>query len=310
MIFKTNKKGMFFTILAIVMLSLFLLTYSFSKGMQNSRSSLDKRIKTMDNFVFSLEKDISRQMYISGFRAMLSVNNVITSNGTFVASAEDSLEEALANGTVNGISQPLMVGYKLQDWDSRNKALGSMLNLNINYTVAGVRVSQDDSWNVKINASVHLVVIDKGGLASWDKQEGITTKIPIVGFEDPFYILNTNGLVANKIVVSPYQTFVIGNDVSNLLDHAQSSYYIASSTAPSFLDRLEGKNSANVNGIESLVNLEKLSSQGLIPLNKTAVDYIYFSDANPSSCNVIPAGMPSWFKLDYEHLATYQVNCA
>ena len=64
--------------------------------------------------------------------------------------------------------------------------------------------------------------------------------------------------------------------------------------------------SANVNGIESLVNLQKLSSQGLQVQDKSVIDHIYFSSSNPSKQHIL--GMPSWFKLDDSHLAAYQAS--
>ena len=95
-------------------------------------------------------------------------------------------------------------------------------------------------------------------------------------------------------------------DVSNLQKHVDNSLYINSSLAPSFLDRLQGKLSANANGIESLVNLQKLSNQGLSISSKSVVDYIYFSSNNPSSYNI--NGMYNWFRLDNDHLDIYKVR--
>ena len=80
-----------------------------------------------------------------------------------------------------------------------------------------------------------------------------------------------------------------------LLNHTLSSYYRSHTDAPSFLNRLQGNLSASQYGIESLVNLQKLSSQGVPTQQKTVVDYIYFSTQNPAHNGV--SGMPSWFRL-------------
>ena len=101
-----------------------------------------------------------------------------------------------------------------------------------------------------------------------------------------------------------------GSNIANLSMQSTNSYYLASTSAPSFLDRMQGMNAPNLYGIESLVNLAELSSQSIQIKDKSVVDYIYFSNSNPTACNVIPAGMPSWFKLDSDHLAAYQVSCA
>ena len=95
-------------------------------------------------------------------------------------------------------------------------------------------------------------------------------------------------------------------DVSNLKKHVENSYYINSSLAPGFLNRLQGKLSSNANGIESLVNLQKLSNQGITIKSKSVVDYIYFSENNPVSYPII--GMQNWFRIDEAHLDIYDVR--
>jgi len=121
------------------------------------------------------------------------------------------------------------------------------------------------------------------------------------------YLIET-GLVTNTIIRSPYISFVSGADVSNLISHVENSYYVASDSAPSFLDRLEGVNVANENGIESFVYLPSLTAQGISTSDKSCVDYIYFSDDSFAHFSV--AGMPSWFGIDDEdgHVADYGVG--
>ena len=109
-----------------------------------------------------------------------------------------------------------------------------------------------------------------------------------------------------------FLSLLSGTDIFNLTGHALNSYYLASTSGPSFLNRLQGISSGNDNGIESLVNLQELSQQGIVVKEKSVVDYIYFLSVNEASCNDAPSGMPSWFRLDSEdgHLSTYQVSCA
>jgi hypothetical protein len=300
-----NKRAMFFTMMAIIILSVFLLSYSVYNVI-DERKSINKRIDSMNSFIFSLEKDISRQGYISGYRAILSLESYITTNGTFLANSEESLKEILLNGTINGQAVNLMENYRLEDWNSRIQSFGDKMNLFINYSLKNVTVTQIDSWNININMHIHLLIKDKGDLALWNKTEFISSRIEITNFEDPLYIINTNGLIANKIIKTTFSSFVNGTNVSNLLSHVQNSYYIASAAAPSFLDRLEGKTTANPNGIESLVYLPALSEQGINILDKSCVDYIYFSLNNPDSHNI--QEMPSWFKLDDAHLGVYNAS--
>jgi len=302
-----DKKGMFFTLLAIAMLSLFLITYS-SYSLIKDRTVIDKRIRTMNSFIFSLEEDMSRQIYISTFRAILGIGNYITTEGQFITDSRTSIEEALLNGTINGTSINLMEGYRLKDWSSRVSNMSEKMNLLVNYSLKEVNVSQEDPWSVKVETNIDFFIRDKAGLASWNRTSTIVANVEIIGFEDPLYLIKTGGRIANKIDKTIYQPFVNGSDVSNLTLHVNHSYYISSSSAPSFLDRLEGKVSANENGIESLVHLEDLMAQGITPEVKSVVDYIYFSGNDPTYYNI--DGMPSWFRLDNEsaHLEVYNVS--
>lgn len=297
-----NKKAMFFTLIAITLISLFLISYSIYSISQD-RKAINKRIETMNSFVFSLEKDMSRQNYISSYRAILALENKITSTGSFLSDSKSAIAEALLNGTISNENISLMQGYKLQDWSSRVNELSGKQNLLVNYTILNVLVQQENPWNIKISMNILIFIKDKANLASWNKTEVIVSEIEINGFEDPLYLINTNGKATNKINKSEY-TF--SSDISNLSIHTQNSFYIASTTAPSFLDRLEGKTTGNINGIESLVYLPELSSQGLSVKDKSVVDYIYFSSNNPASHHI--TGMPSWFKLDDAHLSVYGVE--
>ncbi len=291
--------------MAIVILGLFLVSYTLFSEI-DERKNVQKRVETMNSFLFSLETDVERQMFISGFRAILSIQNHITSTGTFINNSETTIKELLQNGTINSEPEALMEGFTIPEWNDRASSLGDKINVNINFTTLNVSIKETTPWTVTLEAEARILMEDKSGLASWDTTKLIISEIDIEDFEDPLYLINTNGLVPNKIKISPYENdFIQGSNVSNLLDHTLNSYYIASTDAPSFLDRLEGKTSPNNNGIESLINLEKISDQGITIQQKSVVDHIYFSAQNPPSSTV--AGMPAWFRIDDAHKDIYQI---
>lgn len=302
-----NKKGMFFTLLAIVLISLFLLTFSFYSKI-DERRSVEKRIKTMDSFVFSLEEDIKRQIYISTFRALLSLEQYMTETGNYLDFVHVRLREALLNGTVYEQNVSLMEGYTLNSWNTRINELAETVNAEVNYSLGDVTFEQHGPWIFNVKAEIVLFVRDKGGLAEWNRSETIFVPFSIEGFEDPMYLIETNGRVVRKIQKTPYDPLVDKTDVSNLTAHVNGSYYIASPFAPSFLQRFEGIKTGDTegNGIESLVNVEELVEKGIQPKAKTVVDYIYFSGDNPSAYQI--QGMPSWFRIDEEHLDLYGVG--
>ncbi len=308
-----SKRGIFFTTLAIVILLLFILTLTLYSNIKE-RKTIQKRIETLNSLVFSIEENIPRQLRTAGFRIVFLFEKRIAETGSYISDVEGGFQEAFFEGTIYGDTnteiETVMAGATFQDILSSLKEKSANVNVDIDIINPSIFIKQIDPWHIEITLSSNLIIKDKGNLALWNKTANITAYTPIESLEDPLYLINTNGLVTNKIIKTPYSNFVQGSDISNLSLHSTKSYYIASITAPSLLDRLQGINSPNENGIESLVNLAKLSSQGVQTKDKSIVDYIYFSNSNPFACNVLPAGMPSWFKLDASHLATYQVSCA
>lgn len=304
-----NKKAMFFTIIAISLLSLALFSFSIF-SMVRDREAINKRIETMNNFVFSLEKDLERKLFISGFRIIFLFEKRILEDGVYISNVSAVFDEALFNGTIEGVIRgdeaSLITGVTFSDIQSDLIASASKVNLDLTLSNPVLSISQKDPWNIYLVLRTNFLVEDFGKLASWNKTLITEAYVPVVGFEDPIYLINTNGKIFQKINQTPYTTFTSGSDVSNLNDHVSNSYYTNSTLSPSFIMRLEGNLSASDNGIESLVYLPDLSAQGITLKDKSVVDSIYFSSNDPTKYNI--QGMPSWFKLDDAHLDMYGVS--
>ena len=303
-----NKKGVFFTLAVIVIISLFLVTYTFYTEVQK-RNAIQKRIETMNNFVFSIEQDLPRQLFASGFRIIFSLENKMIETLAYRTGLESDVQELFYNGTLNGESISIMMGATYSDIQTSLSQKADKTNANVVLSNPTFSITQEDPWNIKAKLTVDMLIEDKNNLSFWNRTSTIEKYIPISNFDDPLYIIETNGIVVKKIEKTPHTIFVQGSDISNLLNHSLSSYYIENNASTSFLDRLKGQTNPSTNGIESIVNLQDLSSRGISVQDKTVVDHIYFSTSNPSACNTLPAGMPSWFKLDSVSLSTYNVSC-
>lgn len=301
-----EKRGMFFTVIAIFIITLFFMSYTIY-DLVRDRGPINKRVETLNNFVFSVEQDIPRYLYIAEFRSVFLIHEEIVLNGDYIGSVEDSFDELFYNGSLGGEEKDLMSGATFDDMVDFFEQFAKKVNANISFGMPSVLIDQQDPWNIRVNLNLSMKVSDEGGLVNWDKNMRIDSFVPIEGFEDPMYLVET-GLVTNAITRSPYEVFVVGVDVSNLKLHVENSYYVASDSAPSFLDRLEGRNAANVNGIESFVYLPGLTAQDVSTSDKSCIDYIYFSDNNPVHYSV--TGMSSWFGIDNEngHVAKYGVE--
>jgi len=302
-----NKKGIFFTLLAIVIISLFALSYSFVSNL-GQRESVQKRVETLNNFVFSIEEDMSRSLFIAGFRSIFLAEQQILNTKNTVKNFSLAFNESFFNGTYNGAAAPIMVGATFNDMVKALNSSANKVNAIVSLTNVSVYATQDDPWNVKFVLKGRLVVKDNDNLVGWDKEESIYSYVPIKYFDDPMYIVNSNGLYINKMVKTPYFPFRSGDNTKNLSEHAQGSYYINYSGAPSFIDRLEGNfTHEDINGVESLVNVKKLSDlTGENAKTKSIRDFVYFSSSSVTPfCRVGGTGYPSvpdWVFIDNQSI--------
>lgn len=301
-----NKRGIFFTIVTIVIISLFLFSVAFYAGTEQQKE-IEKRITTMNSFLFSIEEDLPRQLYILGFRSIFLFEKHIIESGTYLENINYSISEAFFNGTIEKVPQDLLKDVTITGiQDSINKK-SAKINVEINLSVWDITLEQADSWNIKVKINSTLVVRDKANLASWTRNSTFETLIPIIGFEDPVYVINTNGKVTNTILETNITIFKQNSDVSNLTLQAFNSWYKESTRGPSFVDRLQGRLGPDPNGIESMVFEPEITAQGLSAKNKPVIDFIYFNNTLQESSSGV-SGMPAWFKLDSDSFNIYGLN--
>jgi len=318
----TNKKGMYFTILTISFLVIFLFfftTHTYRK-LTDKMFVIESRVTSMDSFLHDVERDLERGLYISSFRAILSLQDYMTTKGEFFSNFSNSFKEAVVNGTINGTPVSLMfdstTDSRIVGWIDNIKRQAHKLNLNLNISILNFTLYQSDPWRIKIGINVSIILNDSTQIAEWRKQSYIETFIHIEGLEDPLYIVNGLGRYSNLINRTPYEnnfTHFNGSEwnVSNLIEHFENSLYLDNPSAPSFLMRFENNLDPSPNGIESIVNLQELSNRFTpeeltIYYDKSVVDYIYWSSQNPDIYRI--NFTPSWYKIDNEHRATYNVT--
>ncbi len=300
-----NKKGQLFTLIAIALLFLFLVSYEIYSTL-NERKAIKTRVKTMDSFLFSIEENLERQLYISGFRTIFLAENEVAKTGEYISNFSQTFQEAVYNGTYKGNKSTILAGITISEIKQDIQEKADKINLLLNLSNISIKARQLDPWHISIILNATLNLTDKSNLASWNKNEFIVSKISIENFEDPFYIVNTNGKITRKINKTIYKgNYVSDSDVSNLSLHLENKNYAANPLAPSFLYRLQGIISPNENGIESFVYIPELSSQDIPTQEKSVIDYIYFSSSNPDSSLV--SGLPEWFRIDSEHEDKYQI---
>jgi len=312
------KKAIFYTTAAIALTIVIIATYSAysTYRLSDKMEATQTRIETVNFFIKDVEKDINNGVYIAGFRTLLSFNQFIANNGTFLDDINVRFKESFLNGTINNQPLSLMKDATFTDWANKISAEVDKIDIKFNFTINEVKLNQSDPWSVDIGLSLSMDIRDKKNTSYWIRNRYLTTKINIIGFEDPLYIVNSKGRVTNTIIRTNITNFVVNGKVDNLLKHTNNSYYISHDDSPSFLMRFTGDLGNSTNGIESLVNLDKFQRQGLTLKDRSIVDYIYFGTKNTINFRI--NNTPEWFKIDGtlpapglskdEHLDVYQVR--
>ena len=298
-------RGVFFTLMSGFMIAILIFTIAITTR-DVRHDSTKARVLSLNSFVKSIEADMSRGLYITSFRAVLSMEQYITQQGKYVTSSQKTFGEALLNGTVDGVNMSIMENSTIADWIQSIQLKATDADMDVAIKINSVNIGQADTWTLRVSLNATLQADDRKKVASWNREQIVETTLTIVGFEDPVYLIGTSGKLPNVIAITNYEgNYVTGTDTTNLMAHANGSLY-SNASAPSFLMRLEGNLSTSVFGIESLVNVPNVQVQGLTPLQKSVVDYIYFSNATPTYHRV--NNTPSWFYIDDGHAAKYQVT--
>jgi hypothetical protein len=246
-------------------------------------------------------------LFVSGFRAIFLVEEEILKSGTNISNFSLVFNESFFRGTYKSINQSIMVGATFNDMLKNLQNLSERVNANVVIKDVIVEVKQEDPWNVKFSMKSNLIVEDASSYVRWDKESVIVAYVPIKYFNNPLFLKNLEikDKVSSKMIPSPFSAFVSGGDISNLSKYVDNYYYTNNTNAPSFIDRLEGRLAENANGVEGIVNAQKLSNASIsvIP-GRSLRDFVYFSGSNQGVvCKI--TGLPDWVLI--ENSSIYEV---
>jgi hypothetical protein len=309
-----DKKAVFYTVIAILFVGLAIFALSSENELYTESkefSVIETRVSTMDDFTQDLSEDLERAVYITGVRAINAEIGYIIDEGKFVDNAKLRFNEAFMNGTVMGRKQPLMENSTFPDWIKRVRYQGAKKGILFNVTVKNISIFHISPWALNVTGYFLANVTDAANTAKWNRTIKSAVTISILGFEDPIYVVNSYGRVANVVRKTPYyRNFTTGHNAtfnpSHLLNHTLEGYYVNNTQAPSFLMRFENNFSSSQYGIESLVNLVELQDQGLTAETKDIVDYIYWGTQNLTSYKINK--MPTWIRIDSSRFGLYMVG--
>lgn len=287
-----NKKGMFFTIGTIFLIGLLILTIQTQR---EEPQSISTRISTMNYFVEDYENDLQRVGEIVGKRALVAITNDIIKQKEYRTNVKKDFVELFLLKTLDNNPNKYMKNTSINDWINQIELAANKLNLNFYAEIKEVTLTQSTPFyiDVKIKTNNEL----KGKLAEFNFNSTITSRIHIEGLEAPIYSLSTYNQISRIIRFA---------DKENVLDNTLKGYFMHNPSAPSYLNRLEGKTTGSEYGIESLVNIQELADKNMDIKRKSIADYIYFSELNPTAYQI--QNTKNWFMLDTEHADYYNLK--
>ncbi len=272
-----NKKGVLMTMTAIIIGGVLITFFSIwqEPSLDEEYFSINTHISRTNDFLNNVESFIERRFVYEGWKALNKTAEHV-SDQSYVDDFGEELKNCLMEETSYCGSS---LNSSLKEWD---EFVFDGLGIPLNTTVLDMEVYQDNPWYISINSTFNFYVSDP--YATWNVTESLEVLIPIEGLNDPVYTMNNeNSIISSRYDLNFYTeggNFTKREFISRLstihreLKEKEDEglrLYIAYPNAPSFLQRMEGNNSPDENGIVSLIRTENYSS----------MDFIHFSQDCP-----------------------------
>ncbi len=308
----SDKHGVFYLLLVSIMVGVMIFIFLAYKeySYTDRQKVVETRIRTINDFIRSIDSDSGRVIYISGFRSLISLEDYVARSGQYLDHSEDLFRIAFYNGTVNDTQVDVLVNSTYADYLDKLRLIAGMIGLDIDINVIGINLYHQSPWSVTVDVIARINITDQKGLAKWDFTKVYTTNVSIISIRDPVYSVATLGRVPNTIRNNDSITDYVDhatNDTTNLMLLVNNSFYVANPLAPSFLMRLEGNFSSSPYGIESFVDIPELQDVEYSS-SKSIIDYILFSNITGYENVSCVKGTPLWFKIDSNHTTQYEVE--
>ena len=313
-----NKKGIFFTLIAITVMAMFILVFTPQAdiSLQKDNQAIRTRISSVDNYVDDLEnRYFETVLRAATHKTTLSLIFYMNSTGSFLTNVDSAFSEVMLTGKINGVPIDSVTGKKIMEnntllnWsNSIIQAAKDTLNANTNISIHNVSVFQTGPWTIESRLILNFTV--NSSIASWKKENvTITASISIEGLHDPYYLVNTNKAYTNQIKRSSVK-FNKWN-TAEVREHLRNGTYVhwENSDAPSFLMRFTNTiEPSSCCGIESLVNPNKITPSDQL---RSYVDYHFWRNDVP--CSGLYDVTSLWdefnhFRLDFDHITKYNIQ--
>ncbi|PIN81404.1 hypothetical protein COV13_01130 [Candidatus Woesearchaeota archaeon CG10_big_fil_rev_8_21_14_0_10_32_9] len=281
---KINKKGIIFTILALLISSIVItLFFSFKEvPLDNSSQNIKIRIQQVNMYITQVEMYIKDVTKISTLSALdFAINQMIDQNA-YYSDFDSALQRCMISGVLptpgnEGAVIACPDSAKLQAnineigaFAAENLTIQSVVRVN------NIKLTQTTPWQIIVTVNYSIKVEDS--YATWDAVKTLNQTVNIVGLNDPTYWIVQPSLSSYKYLNAFKQ---VENQGLWLETPSTANYvtvnkiYFKYENAPSFLNRVRGNMSnSTCCGIASIVPpLDSISNPDLSNL-----DYIFWKN--------------------------------
>jgi len=328
----SNKKGVIFTVLAIVLAVFFTLVFSarIEKPVDYKTGVIETRISILNDYMESFF-DYAREVgSITGYSALQGViQDLNTPPKGYNPNFETQYAYCIRTGNLTSSKTcPGMINKTLTHYlDNLRDVAKTNLNINSDYRINNINVTQSTGDAFSIGLIINLSVDIDDAYANISDTRLITSIVSIEGLPDPLYLLNGtyNQTIKRTSINKPAGEiggFWNHTDLQQLYyNHEYRNYY----DGISFIRRIKGDLAYNINdkyGIESFVNHTHPAVVARTTDNHSMVDYLFWQDitlpceaqgknyivkiVNDSIIN--SSGKPRDFQLDDHHRLNFNIS--
>jgi len=320
-----NKKGVVFTILAIIITIFFTTIFSgrIERPLDAKTDIIEARVSMLSNYMDDFFAYAGGAGSMTGYVALRGVIQDLAETGRY----NPDFEAQYANCTIFGNltsnkTCPDMVNKTLTYFlSSFNETGKNELNIVSKYKINSINVSQTtDAFSIELVLNITFNITDD--YANLSDTRVVVSSVTITGLLDPLHLLNAT---YNRTIIKNPLNKKEGDWNYTDLQHLYYNYtYRDYKGGPSFIDRIKGQFppafQPSVYGIESIVNY---TDPGVnYNANDTMIDYLYwrnikFTCRNPVEVAAInntvilpPKSLipPQFFQLDEVHRLSFSIT--
>ncbi len=303
---------MFFTLIAILIVSVLFITFSPRQGLplKGQTGFTESRVSTADDLVETVKASyVPMALRMASYNALNALSEYLKQRNSGLFADYDELNRNFAEVMLNGsiyceiggqnkhmpIDECIGSGrtfmgnrnftQRLRDIENSSKAT---LQIETNfsngwygdYNVALFQNNETGPFQVGVNITINFSA--NAGIAWWNDTERISAVFSFDGIEDPLYSVKSQSQLSALYTNVFNQTNITSWNITNAFWEIEQRRYRHEKNGSSFLTRFtESEERSECCGIESLINPFVMTAAGVGNIEKPYVDWCFFGTRCP-----------------------------